>query len=791
MAYEEKKKRFLSVLRTDYSGRAGNISLRAALNWNEKLYENVKAELIEEGRIERAAGKGGSVLIASAKAKKQPDQAAQTKNSPMPDRQRTSANAGRIQLHPTASKPWRSFSVKSSSSPLPDPEMTSADIVAGNIDALNALFPDAFTEGRIDFEVLKGLLGAAVDERDEKYGLNWHGKRRARQIALTPSTGTLLPCPEESVDWDTTQNLMIEGDNLEVLKLLQKSYAGKVKLVYIDPPYNTDGDFIYPDRYSEGLDSYLHYTGQKVDGQWVVSDSARDTAGRKHSNWLSMMFPRIKLARALLRNDGFLLVHLDEHEVANAINLISEVFGDENFLGPIVWDKRNPKGDATKIAVQHEYILVFAKRADVVKDAHPLKRNKANAERMLSRAAQYFSRIGQKIPPDDISSVAKKYKLELETENFSQEYSLEDASSDYQSWLSRQDVSGGEAAYKYIDENGDVFRTVSMAWPNKKKAPDDYFIPLIHPETGQPCPVPDRGWRNPPETMKRLLAEGRIVFGKDHTKQPERKYLLKENLEENIPSVLPYGGSDDALLTKLDIPFDNPKPLEFAKQLVRIFAGKEGTVLDFFAGSGTVGHACLELTCEADHRNRFILVQLPEPVEGDRRVKNIFQITRKRVEKASSSAKNGKQAEGRDLGFRVYRLAQSNLKAWNPDTSDLEATLLGHMEHLVSGRSEQDVLYELLLKLGLDLCVPITSKDIAGKTIYSVGGGALIVCLADGLIKETVEALAGGIVTWWQSLAPSVDTRVVFKDSGFADDVSKSNMAAILIQSGLSDIRSL
>jgi adenine-specific DNA-methyltransferase len=671
------------------------------------------------------------------------------------------------------------------------PETKSADIVAGNVAALKVQFPAAFTEDRIDFEALKQLLGGAVDERDEKYGLNWHGKRRARQIALTPSNGTLLPCPKESVDWETTQNLAIEGDNLEVLKLLQKSYAGKVKLIYIDPPYNTDGDFIYPDRYNEGLDSYLRYTGQKVNGQWVVSESLRDTAGRKHSNWLSMMYPRIKLARALLRNDGFLLIHIDEHEVANAINLVSEIFGEENFLGPIVWDKRNPKGDATRIAVQHEYILVFAKRAEVVKDIHPLKRNKGNAERMLSRAAYYFGQIGQKLAPDDISKVVKKYNLELDIKQYARHYILEDAVNDYQAWLNKQDISGGEAAYKYIDENGDVFRTVSMAWPNKKKAPDDYFIPLNHPDNGQPCPVPDRGWRNPPDTMKRLLAEGKIVFGKDHTKQPERKYPLKENLEENIPSVLPYGGSDDALLAKLEIPFDNPKPLEFVKQLIRIFAGRDGTVLDFFAGSGTVGHACIELVREGGHQNRFILVQLPEPVVGDKRLDNIFQITRKRVKKASILAKNGGGAEGRDYGFRVYKLDQSNIKAWNPDPSGLEATLLGHMQHLVSGRSDSEVLYELLLKLGLDLCIPIATRDIAGEVVYSVGDGALIVCLADVLTKENVESLASGIVAWWRELAPAVDTRLVFKDSGFVDDITKSNMAAILTQCGISDIRSL
>ena len=671
------------------------------------------------------------------------------------------------------------------------PETKSADIVAGNIEALKALFPDAFTEGKINFEVLKGLLGSAVDERDEKFGLNWHGKRRARQIALTPSTGTLLPCPEESVDWDTTQNLMIEGDNLEVLKLMQKSYAGKVKLIYIDPPYNTDGDFIYPDRFSEGLDTYLNYTGQKVEGAWAVSESGRETTGRRHSNWLSMLLPRIKLARNLLSDSGFLLVHIDEHEVANAITIISELFGEENFLGPIVWDKRNPKGDATKIAVQHEYILVYAKRADVAKDLHPLKRAKNNAERMLVRAASCYAKIGKRVSPDDLATANDKYKLGLTLGKYEREYTLEDANADYQSWLSKQDVSGGEAAYKYIDESGEVYRTVSMAWPNKKKAPEDYFIPLEHPITRKPCPVPDRGWRNPPETMKRLLSEGRIVFGKDHFKQPERKYILRENMEENIPSVLPYGGSDDALLTRLSIPFDNPKPVGFAKELIKCFAGPDGTVMDFFAGSGTVGHACAELNAEKNISNRFVLVQLPQPVEGHKKFKTIFDIARTRVQLVSEQLKDKAHPQSADLGFRVFKLASSNIRSWEPDPADLENSLLKNAEHLVRGRKEEDVLYEILLKLGLDLCVPIEEKQIAGKAVYAIGRGALLACLADDLPREVIEPLASGIVAWRTALAPAVDTRVVFKDSGFADDIAKTNMAAILTQNGISDVRSL
>lgn len=298
-----------------------------------------------------------------------------------------------------------------------DPETTSADIVKDNIEKLTALFPELVTEGpagaAINMDVLKMLIGDnTVTDCDEKYGLNWHGKRAARQLALTPSTGTLRPCPEESVDWDTSQNLMIEGDNLEVLKLLQKSYAGKVKLIYIDPPYNTEGDFIYPDRYQDNLETYLRYTGQ-IDEEGLKITSATERSGRKHTNWLNMMLPRLRAARLLLRKDGIIMSHIDEHEVANFTWLLDEIFGPENSLGPIVWDKRNPKGDATKIATQHEYLVVYAKNVDALLYSHPLEKPKANAVRMLAKAKTVFAKLGTRQVPDDIAELTKRYGLKV------------------------------------------------------------------------------------------------------------------------------------------------------------------------------------------------------------------------------------------------------------------------------------------------------------------------------------------------------------------------------------------
>lgn len=681
---------------------------------------------------------------------------------------------------------------------------SSLDMVTENLEALKGLFPEAFTEDEVDYEVLRELLGDTVSESEEKYGLTWHGKKKARQIALIPSLGTLRPCKEESVDWNTTQNLFIEGDNLEVLKLLQKSYANKVKMIYIDPPYNTEGDFIYPDRYQDNLNTYLRYTGQ-IDDEGFKLTSNTEASGRKHTNWLNMMLPRLKLARNLLSDEGLIVSHIDEHEFSNLVALMDEVFGPENNLGLIVWDKRNPKGDATKIATQHEYLVVYAKHVDVLKEKHPLKRPKENAERMLAKAKAVFSKMGGKHVPSDLENTVKKYDIPLDLEDYRKPYALGEINEEYKEWLKHQDVSGGEAAYKHIDENGLVFRTVSMAWPNKQQAPEEYWIPLIHPSTGKPCPLPARGWRNPPPTMKELFDKGLIVFGDDETKQPERKYLLHENMDENIPSVIPFGGSDDALLKELGIPFDNPKPLKFAKNILKYFLGENGIVIDFFAGSGTTAHACVDLNLEQNAQHHHIMVQLPEQLDAKKQEQkpafkfcqdnglptNIAEIGKERIRRAASKIKEENPEYEGDLGFKVFKLDSSNIRAWNPDRNDLEQTLIDHMEHLVEGRSEEDVLYELLLKRGVDLTVPIEEKTITGKTVYSIGYGVLFACLDTAVSHEQVEPLAMGIIDWHKELEPASDTQVVFRDSAFESDIAKTNMTAILEQHGIAHVRSL
>jgi adenine-specific DNA-methyltransferase len=657
----------------------------------------------------------------------------------------------------------------------------SMDIVAANIAKLKELFPEILTENKIDFKTLQTLLGEEVETDDERYSFNWHGKAQARQLAQTTSTGTLRPCKEDSVDWDVTQNLFIEGDNLEVLKLLQKSYHKQVKMIYIDPPYNTGSDFVYPDNFHDNIQNYLELTGQ-IEGGKKISPNT-EASGRYHTDWLNMMYPRLKLARNLLRDDGVIVIHIDEHEQENLLFMLNDIFGEDNNLGTIVWDKKNPKGDAKGIAYQHESILVFARNRLELVLSHELVRKKANAESMVEQASALWAKKGTYGFPLDLANVIDKYRLDKN--NFKDamvEFDREKIEELYAGWVSQQDVlSGGEAAYNKLDDNGEVYRLVHMGWPNKKKAPDEYFIPLIHPVTGKACPVPDRGWRNPPETMKKYLDSGEIVFGANESVQPQRKYLLKENMSENIPSILRYGGSDDALFKELKLVFENPKPYRFSADLVSYFThGESEIVLDFFAGSGTSGHAVLEANKRDKKSRRFILVQLPEPVEGT--TQTIADICKKRIKGISSKYES---LDGKN-GFKAFKLDSSNLKPWDADFDSLAQDLAEATEVVKAERSAEDVLFEILLKYGLDLTLPIATHVLEGKTVYEVGAGALVVCLDSGI----TEAVAEAIGKLKEMLEPEV-MRVVFKDSGFANDAAKVNAVQVLKQFGIDDVKSI
>ena len=313
-------------------------------------------------------------------------------------------------LEPKITKLSENYSMTLKKIDINDPEAQSTDLVAGNIEQLKNLFPELITEGvngvSVNVDVLKALVGdKSVTEADEKYGLNWHGKRRARQLALTPSTGTLLPCPEESVDWETTQNLMIEGDNLEVLKLMQKSYSGKIKLIYIDPPYNTGKDFVYPDNFQDNINNYLELTGQVESGQKISSNT--ESSGRFHTDWLNMMYPRLKLARNLLREDGVLFLTLDDTEVSNMRCICDEIFGEENFLANIVWQKKYAvANDDPGIGVMHDHILVYRKSSAFIRGLLPRTQEQNNRYSNPDNDPRGDWRIEYRWPPDEHGTAA-------------------------------------------------------------------------------------------------------------------------------------------------------------------------------------------------------------------------------------------------------------------------------------------------------------------------------------------------------------------------------------------------
>ena len=665
-------------------------------------------------------------------------------------------------------------------------KMHSTDLTQGNIAKLAELFPNCVTESKaedgslkrsIDFDLLRQeLSGSIVEGPQERYHINWPGKREAILAANAPTAKCLRPLAEESVEFESTKNLLIQGENLDVLKLLQETYLDQIALIYIDPPYNTASDLIYEDDFALDSSSYFSKSMQ-VDSTGGRLVANQESKGRFHSDWLTMLYSRLKLSRNLLAPNGCLVMHIDENELANAKKVLDEIFGYENCLGEIVWDKKNPKGDSSRIAVQHETLLCYCKDAESFRTTRVFQRAKSNAEAMIRQATKLFRKCGTRAVPEDILEVDKKYGLNLNLEDLKRTISLQDVNSEFRTWLSKQDVSGGEAAYKYIDAQGEVYRTVSMAWPNKKRAPQDYFIPLIHPVTKKPCPVPERGWRNPPDTMKKLLETGQVLFGKDETKQPERKYLLRDNLSENIPSVLGFGGSDDDLMKSLGIVFDNPKPVALATSLIRWFCTEpDDIVLDFFAGSGTTAHATMEANSIDNKHRRFILVQLEESCEHnlaalDSGFQTIADITKARIRSAGKTFDDRLPLLGNDfdVGFRVLKLDYSNLKDvyYAPDGFK-QGDLLDQIDNIKEDRTSEDLLFQVLLDWGVDLSLPIEQKSFAGKKVFFVDGNALAACFDRDVTDDLVK-----------SIAAKMPLRAVFRDAGYSSDSSKINVEQI------------
>ncbi|GGH03640.1 site-specific DNA-methyltransferase [Silvibacterium dinghuense] len=682
-----------------------------------------------------------------------------------------------------------------------DPLSQSADLTAENIEHLRELFPQAVTEDagpngvvsrRIDFDVLRELLGGELATDDEKYGLNWHGKRAARRLALTPSTGTLRPAPEESVDWDTTQNLMIEGDNLEVLKLLQKSYAGKIKMIYIDPPYNTGKDFVYKDDFRDSIGNYQRITGQR-DSSGIAISSERESSGRLHTDWLNMMYCRLMLARNLLVDHGVIFISIDEGEVANLLELCNEVFGEENDLGTLVW-KGSTDNNPTQIAIEHEYILCFARSAEA---QAPWKDETDESKRILLDAFEKMRSNAPLLTHEELQQQIREYIK------------------------ANRATLASITHYDRVDAEG--LYTGSRKVHNPK--PGGYKYDVWHPVTGKVCTPPVNGYRFPETRMKELLKAGRVIFGEDEDQIIQLKQYLSE-YEGKLSSVINLdsrtGANELNKLFGVQKIFSNPKPEALLFRLFGFVTTDDDIALDFFAGSGSSAQAIRRLNHLDGGSRRFILVQIPEVLDPKKsehkpgakfleslgKPLHITELTKERLRRSSELVVSEGPKRVHDLGFRVFKLDTTSIRPWDPTLPVNEQRLLGEVDNILPERTEHDLLYELLLKRGIyyALTAPIVERTFAGRQVFAVSTGDLIACLAPRIETADVEPLAHGIVAWHKELAPPPASDltaplekpakvqpplVVFRDTAFVDDVAKSNLTEILKQHGLTDVRSL
>ncbi len=647
----------------------------------------------------------------------------------------------------------------------------SLDIKEQNIAKLKELFPEVFSEGKIDFTKLQEELGKFVDDKNERYNFTWNGKQNAKKIAITPSTGTLRPCEEDSKDWDTTGNLYIEGDNLEVLKLLQKSYHKQVKMIYIDPPYNTGKDFVYRDNFKDNIKNYLEVTNQ-VDNEGNKLSVNADTNGRYHSDWLSMMYPRLKLARNLLKDDGVIFMSIDDNEVANLRKLCDEIFGEDNFVGELIFQSNSIKNNAKQISTVHEYCLIFAKNI--------LKQE--NWRIILPNSKKLFS-FYESIKNKNISNNEK--------------------SSLIKEFIKKENIKGSLANYTKIDKNG-LFRLDNIGGVKN----GNKNTQIIHPVTNKVCKMTNGGWRYNNDKINELLENNVLYFGIDENTVPQvKRYLSKEHLAV-FNSVFYKDTSQDSkridnLINGTKI-FDFPKNIDFISSIIDLVCQNSDLILDFFSGSATTAHAVMQLNAE-DANNignrRYICVQIPEPTDVKSEAykagyKNICEIGKERIRRAGEKIKGDnkdKDLSSLDTGFKVFKLDSSNIKEWDSDFENLKENLLDSVDNIKADRTSEDILYEILLKYGLDLTLPIKEIVIENKTVYSIDYGALVVCLDDEITITVVEKIAEFIKEQviYDEEKKKRHSRVVFKDGSFKDSVVKTNAIALLKQADIDEVVSV
>ena len=595
------------------------------------------------------------------------------------------------------------------------------------------------------------MLSEDIIDGDEAYEFTWVGKKASIVEANKPIRKTLRPCPEESVDWNTTENLYIEGDNLEVLKLLQESYLNKVKMIYIDPPYNTGNDFIYNDDFKMTNKEYADELG-KIDEDGNRMFKNTDSNGRFHSDWCSMMYSRLILARKLLMEEGVVFISIDDNELENLTKMCNEIFGQENFIANMIW-QQGKKSSGNLIGVNHEYMLVFAKDKTVIdKPETSFRQRKEGLDKIYLRYKQLKKEFGA-----DYQSIEQGMKK-------------------FYNGLAENDPAYSHRLYCLVDEKG-LYQSDNSAAPDKPETRS--HRPLIHPITKKPTAVPNMGWRFTDKTLDELVEAGYIHFGEDETKVPRIKRYLKE-YEFEMPSTVFYktGAASSSELQKLfgRKIFENPKDKNELKRMISFltYREKESYVLDFFSGSATTAHAVMHLNAEDGGNRKFIMVQLPEACDEKSEAfkagyPNICEIGKERIRRAAKKIAEENPDAKFDGGFRVFKIDDSNMNDVYYAAGDYTQDMLSMLESNVkSDRTDLDLLFGCLLEWGLPLSLPYSSEVIEGCTVHNYNDGDLIACfdedISDNVIKE---------------IAKKQPLRAVFRDSSFANSPSKINVGEI------------
>ena len=658
----------------------------------------------------------------------------------------------------------------------PVDDLTGPGEAKSNGDLLARIFPDAVVDGKVDVDVLRDLLGDdAAPNTAESFGLRWPGMGEARRLSTLPPTGTLLPRPEESVDWDTTRNIVIEGDNLEVLRLLRRGYTNKVDVIYIDPPYNTGNDFVYDDKRTTSQAEHETAASQRDDEGALQSGADSDRAqdrkagASKHTAWLSMMYPRLLVAHHLLKETGVIIVAIDDVEHARLKLLMDRVFGAENFIASVTW-RGGRKNDAHFLSPSTDYMLIYVKDIGALADVR-WREPKPGVDSILAAGRKAWAESGE--DEANATKLMKKWWASLASDDDRR------ASEHYD----QVDGNSGRPGMVYFADN--------LRSPNPRP---NLCYDLLHPVTGKPANMHPNGWVYENPRMTQLVAEGRIKFGPDETTRPTVKRYLDET---STQTVLPVFYMDrrasskrlDSLLGEGVFTF--PKDENVIARWIDLVtqSNPDAVVLDFFAGSGSTGHAVMALNAADGGNRRYLLVQLDESVDKEG-YDTIADITRERLRRAGEQIgqKRTLDAANIDTGFRSYRLAASNVKAWDGTADPLD--LLEAVNNLVAGRTTGDLLVEMMLRLGVDLTTPVETREVAGSTLYNLAG-TLFAYFGTYITGGRANEVAKALVAWRDEDPGDADTTVVVRDTGFVDSGAKLNLAAALEQAGFTRLRSI